>query len=141
MRNRFVLGSGSHAAFQGRAARTGELLPLCFVLHPSSVCRASSSAHPCLFAVCGQRASLSSGSVTRWAGQEAVPASRVCRGASCSVDRLKTGELSGIFKPAGAGWGDPHPSSWFRFLCFCLEEQTGLGDSLPGRTAWPGCCS
>lgn len=54
MRNRFVLGSGSHAAFQGRAARTGELLPLCFALHPSGVCRASSSARPCLFAICGQ---------------------------------------------------------------------------------------
>lgn len=50
MRNRFVLGSGSRAAFQGRAARMGE--PLCFTLHPFGACRASPSARPCLLAVC-----------------------------------------------------------------------------------------
>lgn len=50
MRNRFALGSGSHAAFQGRAARMGE--PLCFTLHPSGACQASPLARLCLLVVC-----------------------------------------------------------------------------------------
>jgi len=54
---------------------------------------------------------------------------------------LRTDEISGIFRSAGAGWGDAHPPSWFRFLCLCLEEPTRLRDSLRRRTAWPGCCS
>lgn len=75
------------------------------------------------------------------AGQEALPAPRLRGGTSCSVDGLRTDEISGIFRSGGAGWGDPHCLSRFRFLCFCLEEPTLLWDSLPWRTAWPGCCS
>lgn len=75
------------------------------------------------------------------AGQEAFPTPWLHGGTNCSVDWLRTDKISWIFRSGGAGWGDPHPPSWFRFPCFCLEEQTWLWDSLPWRTAWPGCCS
>lgn len=68
------------------------------------------------------------------AGQEAFLTPWLYETTSCSVDRLRTDKISWIYRSAGAGWGDPSPSSWFTLLCFCLEEQRRLR----GQAATPG---
>lgn len=78
------------------------------------------------------------------AGREAFPAPWLRRGTSCSVDWLRTDKISGIFRSAGAGWGDPPPPPLCGsdFPAFAWRSKHGCGTPCPGglrgQAAAPG---